>query len=393
MDSRSLSTLGLAISLVCNTLATFLLCVSMGLNSVVIPFFMETNEEFSEYATSFILAAEFAAAIVFCIYSPKILKKFGVLSCFILSTICRVAPLFLLTLYQTPISWFLLSLLLGVGNFSGLLLLQTWINSMPRVRFTGLMTACYGTAISVGVAAAPFCLRIMGLSDTQLTIEQCSFPLMVSACITLGALVPVIISCKVIPMTEAKKNEKIFTLIQDNLAIMLAIVVCGASFYGTSTYIVIYGMRNNLSIFDASLLLSAFMLGSLFLEGPLAWLTDFFDRNTMLVIFIFACIITAVCLPLTIYTPWYARILLFVWGGITGAIFSSSLAMTGDKFQEGDQVTANSAISLMESVGAFSATIIIGFTMKHLGTDGLPYTIMIFCMAYITYAVARYKVA
>ena len=78
---------------------------------------------------------------------------------------------------------------------------------MPRVRFTGLMTACYGTAISVGVAAAPFCLRIMGLSDTQLTIEKCSFPLMVSAYITLGALIPVIICCKMIPMIEVKKED------------------------------------------------------------------------------------------------------------------------------------------------------------------------------------------
>jgi MFS family permease len=266
----------------------------MGLNSIVIPFFMETNEDFSEYATSLILAAEFAAAIVFCIYSPKILKRFGVLSCFVFSTICRVVPLFLLTVYQTPISWFLLSLILGVGNFSGLLLLQTWINSMPRVRFTGLMTACYGTAVSVGVAAAPFCLRLMGLSDTPLTIERCSFPLMVSTCITLVALIPVIISGKVMPAPETKKTEKIFAIIHDNLAIMLAILVCGASFYGTSAYIVIYGLRNNLTLVDASLLLSAFMLGSLFLESPLAWLTDFFDKKTMVVIFIFSCIIAAV---------------------------------------------------------------------------------------------------
>ena len=264
---------------------------------------------------------------------------------------------------------------------------------MPRVKFTGLMTACYGTAISVGVATAPFCLSLMGLSDTPLELDSCSFPLKVSSGITLLALVPVIISSRLVPGTRTKRTEKIFTIIKENLAIMLAIVVCGASFYGTSTYIVIYGMRNSLTMFDASLLLSSFMLGALFLESPLTWLTDFFDRKSMLVIFVFACIFAAVCLPLSIYTPWYARLLLFVWGGITGAIFSSSLAMTGDKFENGDQVTANSAISLMESVGAFTATLIIGFTMKHLGTDGLPYTVMLFCMAYITYVVARYKVS
>jgi MFS family permease len=393
MSKKSFSALALTFSLVANTLATFLLCVSMGINSVIIPFFMETSEDFSEFATSVILSAEFAAALIFCLYSPKIIKKMGILSCFIVSTVCRALPLYFLTTHQTPMAWFLLSLVMGVGNFAGLLVLQTWINSMPRVKFTGLMTACYGTAISVGVAAAPFCLSLMGLSDTPLDLSLCAFPLKVSAGITLLALVPVLISSGFLPSIETKKTEKIFTVIKDNLPIMLAIVVCGASFYGTSTYIVIYGMRNNLSMFDASLLLSAFMLGSLFLESPLAWLTDFFNRRLMVVIFIFACILAAVCLPFSIYTPWYARILLFIWGGITGAIFSSSLAMTGDKFEEGDQVTANSAISLMENVGAFTATLIIGFTMKHMGTDGLPYTIMIFCMAYITYAVTRFRVS
>ena len=392
MAEETHSTKGFALSLTAITLATFLLSLSMGINSVILPFFMETNEEFTEMMTSVVLAAEFGAALVFCILTPRILKKVSLFTCFTISTVFRGGAIYFLTVYQSPMAWFLLSLVLGIGNFAGLLLLQTWINSMPRVKFSGLMTACFGTAISVGVATAPAVLNFLGLTTNLTELEQCVLPLKASMIITVLAFVPILVSCKVLPYIKSQKPGKIFGVIRENLPIMCAIVVSGASFYGVSSYIVIYGMRNNLTAFDAALLLSSFMLGSLFMESPLAWLTDFFNRKIMLVAYIFLCIISAVCLPFSIYYPWYARVLLFVWGGINGAIFSTSLALTGDKFEDDEQVTANSAMSLMENVGAFTSTLIIGFTMKNVGTDGLPYTVMIFCLAYITYVLTRYKV-
>ena len=392
MSDSSAKTPGFAFALIAITLSTFLLALSMGVNSVILPFYMETSPDFSEMVTSSILAAEFGAALIFCILTPRILKRVSLFNCFLISTLCRGFAVYFLTVYQSPLAWFLLSLVLGVGNFAGLLLLQTWINSMPRVKFSGLMTACYGTAISVGVATAPAVLNFLDLASNLTELEQCTLPLKVSMIVTVLAFLPIALAIKALPFIKLQKPGKIFRVIKENLPIMLAIVVSGASFYGTSSYIVIYGMRNNLTAFDAALLLSAFMLGSLFMESPLAWLTDFVNRKLMLVCYIFLCIIAAVCLPFSIYYPWYARLLLFVWGGINGAIFSTSLALTGDRFKEDEQVTANSAMSLMENMGAFTATLIIGFTMKNIGTDGLPYTIMIFCLAYITYVLTRFRV-
>lgn len=381
---------------ICNllviTLSTFLLSLSMGVNSVIMPFFMETNENFSEMVTSSILAAEFGAALVLCLLTPKILTHLSLFNLFLISTFCRGFAIYFLIVYQSPLAWFILSLILGIGNFTGLLLLQMWISSMPRVKFAGLMTACFGTAISIGVAGAPVVLNYLGLTSNLKELEQCILPLKVSMGVTVLAVLPVILGYKILPFIQSQRSGNVIQLIKENLPVMLAIAVSGASFYGIASYIVIYGMRNSLSAFDASLLLSAFMLGSLFLEGPLAWLTDFVSRKLMVVLYIFLCIITAVCLPFSIYYPWYARLLLFIWGGISSAIFAACLALTGDRFEEDEQVSANSAISLMENIGAFGAILIIGFTMKHVGTDGLPYTIMIFSLAYITYVLTKFRV-
>jgi MFS family permease len=390
--SKKLEGKGLVLSLVAIVLGTFFLSLSMGVNSVILPFYMEGSGEYTDLSISLVLAAEFAAGLFVCFTFPKIIKKYGLLICFIISTLSRVVALYIMSYNESPLSWFVFSLLLGAGNFSGLLIMQTWVNSLPRVKYSGLMTACYGTAISVGAGSGPLMLNFIGFSENNFLLKDCAMALEVSAIITFVAIIPILMSVTKVPQVEKTKNEKIIPLIKNNLQILLVIVISGASFYGVSSYIVIYGVKNNIPAFEAALLLSAFMIGSLFLESPLAFITDFFNRNTVVFIYVGGSMLCSVCLPMLIYYPWYARALLFVWGGITGALFSSALAMTGDRFEKGDQVTANCAVSLMENVGALSAVLLIGTFMKYLGSDGLPYTIMVFAIGYISYMMIIYRV-
>ena len=382
--------LGLSIFII--TFSTFTLSCSIGMNNIILPYFMEESPGYSESMTSFVLAAEFAAALGLCFAFPKFIKKTGLIIFFLIAAIIRTAALYIMSEYESPASWLFFSLFLGFGNFSGLLVLQTWVNSLPRVKLSGLVTACYGTAISVGVAAAPFVLKFFGFEEGKFSLSECPDALKISTAVTFSALIPILLAWRLKPEMPTVPAEKISTIVKENLNIMLIIVICGASFYGVSSYIVIYGMKNNIDPYQAALLLSAFMLGSLCLETLLTTLTDFFNRMTLVMLYVMTSMLCAVCLPMLIYEPWAARVLLFVWGGITGGLFSTALTMTGEKFEKGDQVSANSAITLSENIGALSAVLIIGNLMASVGSDGLPYTILFFCTGYISYIMISYKV-
>jgi hypothetical protein len=101
----------------------------------------------------------------------------------------------------------------------------------------------------------------------------------------------------------------------------------------------------------------------------------------------------AVYLPIAIYTPVNAYILVFIWGGVIAGIYSVSLALVGEKHKKGDElITSNAGYSLMESIGGAVGVLSIGIAIEQLGNDGMPYVIMFASIVYFSFALTRYQV-
>ena len=166
------------------------------------------------------------------------------------------------------------------------------------------------------------------------------------------------------------------------------------SVFGVAWYITIYGVRNDLSMFEASILLSAFMIGSVCLDLPITWLSEYINRNHMIVYCALLCTLFAIFLPLAIYDKYNAYALLFVWGGVISSMYSNCLILIEEKYDSDKSVLAMAAFSFMENAGAAVALIFIGilFGFSDIGTDGFSYVIMLASIVYFTFALARYTI-
>jgi MFS family permease len=138
-------------------------------------------------------------------------------------------------------------------------------------------------------------------------------------------------------------------------------------------------------------MLTAFNLGALLLEAPLASLSDHFNRRTVLMVAVFLSMSCAVYLPIAIYDELQRLSLLFLWGGVVGGMYSISLSMTGDQFRHESSTSANAAYSFMENAGGVIGPLLIGFTMQSFDSDGLPYAILLILIAYFLFALTRYE--
>ena len=134
------------------------------------------------------------------------------------------------------------------------------------------------------------------------------------------------------------------------------------------------------------------MLGSILLEVPTAWVSDFFDRRYVMIVLVFMSLICAAYLPIAIYTPYIAWGLLFLWGGVIGGLFSVCLAMTAERFSGEHLISANAAFSIMDNIGGMIGILLIGVSMDLFGSDGLPYVIMLAGVVYFSFALTRYQV-
>lgn len=394
-------------------LANLLQSISVGINAVI---FTTALSDYG-YGTGIIglvMAIEYLSIFGIGIYLPKIMSRMGMMTGLEIATLFRLPALLLLGYVVSAGSWAFWVFIHGIGNFLFGVLLQTWINAIPFQRRRGFSMGLFGTSISLGLALGPVLLSMVDslqpvlkpiLLFTDQVIQQWTgwtvpeqvsdttrIGLILSALLSTIAVLPVMLGRFVVPKLRVEDRENPFRMVVRAPAIMFAVLLCGFSILGLQSLITVYGLKNGMSFRDASFLLTAFMLGSITLEMPLAALSDWFDRRYVMIALVLLSLVMATYLPMAIYWNWTAWGLLFIWGGMIGALFSICLALIAERFEGRDLVAANAAFTLMDNIGGMVGVLAIGLGMQVFGVDGLPYAIMMAAVLYFTFALTRFQV-
>lgn len=393
--------------------ANFIQSISLGINAVVFPTSLESYGA-ATWVIGAVLAIEFTSVFLISFGLVRMLKVANSYVWILVSALIRFPAIALLA-YTTQIEWWLILVFThGIGNILVGTLLQTWINGISFKRSRGFAMALFGTSISLGLAAGPVVLAYSGMFEPMVlpaieTLDrwlleyfgivasdaipqQTRVYLYLSALLSTLAVVPVLAGRFFAPTYSITVSGGIRMIIARAPAIMLAVGLCGVSILGLQSFITLYGMRNGMDLTTASLLLSSFMLGSILLEIPLAWLSDYFDRRYVMMALVVVSLVATVFLPIAIYKPWQAQVLLFAWGGVIGGLYSICLAMLSERFTGEDLVRANAAFSVMDAAGGMVGILGIGIAMQAFDVDGLPYVIMFASLLYLSFAVTRYRV-
>jgi len=394
-------------------LASFVQAVSVGINAVIFPTALESYGV-DKGVIGAVMAIEFVSVFLVSGALGRMLGLASLYSWLLVSTAIRLPALLLLSFVVDVPSWLWLVALHGLGNVLFGTLLQTWINSIPFERARGLSIALYGTAISVGLALgpvlvgqlehvtsllAPTLTALDALAETHLALqpdalvtETTRIALLLSAILSTLAALPLLAGRVLAPRFKRPRQGRLLDTLRQAPAVMFALALTGATILGLQGFITLYGMNNGLAFEQAALLLSAFMLGAIALEMPVAWVSDHFDRRYVMMALVLLSLVAAVGLPMAIYDLWLARGLLFVWGGVMGGLYSICLAVVAERFEGDAQVAANGMASIMEAVGGIVGMIAIGLAMQAFQVDGLPYVLMFACVLYFTFALTRYPI-
>ncbi|MCB1614384.1 MAG: MFS transporter [Pseudomonadales bacterium] len=389
-------------SLVIIMLAIFSLGVSLGMMAVVFPTSMEALG-FSRSLIGTVMSMETLASVLVCFMMVSLFRYIGLRLGLVFSTLLRLPPLVALAYFQDLNFWVVMALMHGLGSGIFFLQLQTWLNSIPFQTSRGFKIALFGTSISLGLSLGPVVLQfidamqpliaqIANLCRLEITDYALQAPFFAIAFVSFLALIPVLLGFFVMPSLKSAKRMALLPLINESKGVLYGLAFGGASLFGVSSFITLYGMQNGLTLTDASLLLTSFMLGGLLLEAPIAWISDHFDRRYVIIAAVLLSLVCSVYLPIAIYRSYQAWILLFLWGGVVGAIYSISLTILGEKYPAEELVSVNAAYSVMENSGGVVGAVLIGLSMDLFGSDGLPYVILFTGLCYFTFALTRYKV-
>jgi MFS family permease len=259
--------------------------------------------------------------------------------------------------------WALLRFVDGLCMAGVFVCLESWLNERADAGSRGTVLAGYMISIYCGQALGQFLLNLNG--------DIAALPFMAASILISLAVVPVVLTR--IPQPEIS-DQAPYRLTRLYAISPLAVVGAAATgvmlggFYGLGA---VYTARLGLGLQGTALFMSSVILGGVLLQYPLGWLSDRYDRRSVITACFAAAFVVCLCILLVNRPGLPLLVLGALFGGASFALYPLSVSHANDQVAIDERVGASGGLVLLYSAGAAVGPLLAAGAMSAVGRAGL----------------------
>ncbi|MDH3389034.1 MAG: MFS transporter [Gammaproteobacteria bacterium] len=325
-------------------------------------------EGFSATLTGLVMSTFYLGFLLGSILTPRITMGVGHIRVFAAFATLSSAAILVHALFVTAPVWIAMRLVSGFC-FAGLYIVaESWLNERATNETRGKLLSLYMVVTYLGVGAGQLLLNLADPRQFELFI-------LVSILISV-AVVPLLLSARSPPAFHDSVRIgllQLFRLTPLGLVSMFAVGLVTATFFALGP---VYARRIGLDIRDTSYFMTAAVLGTVLLQGPIGALSDRFDRRKVLTA---TTLLTSIAAVLCVAAAQASNQLLFVavglFGGFAFPLYSICIAYTNDHLDPRQMIAASGALVLVSGIGAIIGPVSFAAIMDRYGNQALFWSI------------------
>ena len=319
-------------------------------------------EGYSASAAGIILTGYYAGFLLGALYIPQRIKNVGHVRTF--AALASIASISILihSLHISFLGWFIMRFISGMCFVGLYTVAESWVNDLSDNEHRGQALSVY---MIVSMAGSAFGQLFLNVADP----ETATLFMIVSVLISIS-LVPILIVVSKQPDFSVAKFFTVKELYKASPLGVVTSIMTGLA-HGTLWGIgSIYGLKNGLSIEQVSIFMFTFVIGGAINQYLVGYLSDKYDRRTIIVIVAFLASIFSV-LAVLIGSSFIALIIItFIFGGLTVPLYALAIAHTNDFLEKDEMVAARAGIQLAAGIGLTIGPIIGGLSIDFIGASG-----------------------
>lgn len=268
--------------------------------------------------------------------------------------------------YHSYAAWCLLRFAVGVGVAVLWIIAEAWLHAIVPESSLGRYHAWYAVSLAVGFALGPQLVNLAGIDGLA------PFTLTAAIGMTAGfAFFSMRVTAPQMILTPVWALRPLW---------VKAPVAMGLAFVGGGIETALFGLVPlftvdiGLTVGGTLSLISAFAIGHILLQPPLALLIDHVSEKTMMIILTLSAAITAISLPFFAGT-----VLLWptvaIWGGLVYGFYNLGLASLSEKFLPSETIKAHSGFVMSYQIGGMAGPLAVGATTSLWGGTVLPFSL------------------
>jgi MFS family permease len=315
------------------------------------------------------------ASILTVSFVPRVAACIGVVRLLILALGLGALMLTGFKVFQDIVWWFPLRFVFSATLGALFVLSEFWISEAAPPARRGLVMGIYATILALGFAVGPTLLALLGTEGYA--------PYLAGSGLFVAAMVPLLLARGLSPKIGQGGSRSLLAYLRLAPAATGAALVYGAVETGGFAILPLYGLRLGYDAQTAAGLVSALALGNVVFQIPFGWLADRIDRRLVLLTSALCGALGSLLIPVASVSFPALVVLLFVWGGLAGTLYTVGLAQLGASVRGPELAGANAAFVLLYNVGLMVGPPLIGGGMDLVPPQGFAYTL---CGLFLAYA-------
>jgi MFS family permease len=321
------------------------------------------------------------AAIVTLPFVPGLAARIGVGPLLFASVATIAVTMLLFKAIPVFEAWFVLRFIFSAALSAIFVLSEYWINTAAPPEKRGLVMGIYASVLALGFAAGPATLALVGTSGWP--------PYLAGTALFALAALPLGLARAITPDIGQSNGRSAISFLLIAPAATLAALTFGAVETGGFTLLPIYGLALGFSPEKAALLVSLMAIGNVLFQIPIGLLADRFDKQYILLIVGMLGAAGCLLMPLVAQNDITFSLLLVLWGGVIGALYTVGLAHLGARFTGVDLASANAAFVMLYSFGLIIGPIVAGKGLDAYRPHGFAYALAGIFLAYVSIIAMR----
>ncbi|MBM7693650.1 MFS family permease [Peribacillus deserti] len=301
------------------------------------------------------------------------LRKLGYKKMILIGGCIVFASLFMFPLWTSIWFWFVLRMLIGIGDHMLHFATQTWITASSPIEARGRNISIYGLFFGIGFAAGPVLTNLVEINE--------NLPFFISSGISLLAWLTIFILKDDYPEQSIETVSFAGTISRFGQVTRFAWLAFLPAFsYGfveasLNGNFPVYALRNGIDVSAVSILLPAFAIGAILTQFPLGWLSDKIGRKKVLLLVMLSGCVFFMLAGMNKDSFMGLFICFLLAGMMTGSTFSLGISYMADLTPASLLPAGNLMCGICFSVGSLAGPFFGGVVIEHVTGAGFFYVI------------------
>lgn len=349
---------------------SLIVCISGFSQGMLLPLisFILENREVHATLNGLHASGLYIGVLVSALFIEAPLRKYGFRPMIITGGIIVGISLLLFPVLESIWIWFLLRLLVGVGDNVLHFSTQTWLTQTTPQHKLGRVIAFYGLFFSFGFMIGP--------KISELVVIWEPLPFVVSGILTMMGW-PLIFLLKGaedampvdsgVPITLFNTFRNFKAVLATSWIAFLFPMLFGIFEASLNSNFPVFAVRNGFTISDITWILPAFSFGAILLQVPIGALGDRVGRSRLITVLLVLGGVTFLFMEL--YSSSFAMlVMLFILAGVfVGSMYSLGISYMTDITPKSNLPAGNLMAGIMFSLGSIVGPVIGGYIITASG--------------------------